>query len=103
MSATSAMSAMSAHLRSRTFPLDLTPADIVPVKAFRPANMRDCLIGARLRLAYSFPCRGYIEDATAIGENVARFDLGAGVEDFDAFYRGRRIEAFNHRAARIIS
>src|SRR5579872_4281214 len=79
--------------------LDSAPADVVAAEALGPADARDSLVGARLRLQHVNAERADIEHPTAIGEDFAAFGLGAGMEDFDALDRGRVVEALDDRAA----
>src|SRR5580698_6972163 len=79
------------------------PADIVAAEAVGPADERNRLVGARLRLAHSLADRRDVEHTAAVGENSAAFGLGAGVKDLHALDLGGLVEAFDHRAALVIA
>ncbi len=66
-------------------PLHRLPADVAPAEAVGPFDAVDRRIGAGLRFGDGLAGRADIQQASAIGENVAVLGDRAGMEDFDAF------------------
>src|SRR3546814_13401352 len=60
------------------FPLYLAPAYVAAAKAAREIDGVHCRIGACLRLRHIAAERSYIEDAAAIGNELAAPDCGSG-------------------------
>src|SRR3546814_36544 len=71
------------------FPLYLAPAYVAAAKAAREIDGVHCRIGACLRLRHIAAERSYIEDAAAIGNELAAPDCGSGMEHPRAVAFGR--------------
>src|SRR3546814_7869162 len=71
------------------FPLYLAPAYVAAAKAAREIDGVHCRIGACLRLCHIAAERSYIEEAAAIGNELAVPDCGSGMEHTRAVAFGR--------------
>src|SRR5229473_8165685 len=69
-------------LAGRFLPLHRPKPDVAAAEAFRPLNLVDRLIGARLRLRHRLAERTDVEHPAAVGKDAAAFATRAGVEHF---------------------